>query len=192
MATENMNQLNLQTTDGKSFAFAVVDQEARDLAQQALDAAGSGGTGGDCNIQRIESESSNYVYLRDLASGLYVLYGYFRPFTGSGSRLVYDNVLASVAADDTGSHILTFDTVNSKINFVEVLVDDKQTSGFAYTRTAISLLDLHGLIARVEALEALISAAGINLTDRTTGKAGSVYVDNGKLTMDIEETTEEG
>lgn len=191
MATQDMKQLNIKTATGGSYAFPVVDQEARDLAQQALDAAGSG-SGGDCNIQRIESESSNYVYLRDLASGLYVLYGYFRPFNGSGTRLVYDNVLASVAADDTGSHILTFDTVNSKINFVEVLVDDTQTSGFFYQRTAISLLDLHGLLARAEALEGLISANGINLTDRTTGKACTVYVDNGKLTMDIEETTEEG
>lgn len=155
----------------------------------------SDGTGGDCNIQRIESESSNYVYLRDLESGLYVLYGYFRPFSGSGTRLVYDNVLASVAADDTGSHILTFDTVNSKVNFVEILVDSTQTSGFSYTRTAISLLDLHGLLARAEALEGLISANGINLIDRTTGNACTVYVDNGKLTMDIEEpeeATEEG
>lgn len=151
--------------------------------------------GAECNIQRIESESSNYVYLRDLASGLYLLYGYFRPFTGSSTRLVYDNVLASVAADDTGSHILTFDTVNSKINFVEILVDSTQTSGFTYTRTAISLLDLHGLLARAEALEGLISANGINLIDRTTGKACTVYVDNGKLTMEIEEpeeATEEG
>lgn len=234
MATESMNQMNLITPDGNSYAFAVVDQTARDAAQAAkttADAAletaagitiptalpnpnkliftggatgeydgssevtitvptGGESTGGDCNIQRIESDSSNYVYLRDLASGLYVLYGYFRPFSGSGTRLVYDNVLASVAADDTGSHILTFDTVNSKVNFVEVLVDSTQTSGFSYTRTAISLLDLHGLLARAEALEGLISANGINLTDRTTGAAYTVYVDNGKLTM--EEVTEEG
>lgn len=159
MAVE-LQKLTVNASNG-SFTFEVVDADARDLAQQALDAAGSS-SGGDCNIQRIESESSNYVYLRDLASGLYVLYGYFRPFNGSGTRLVYDNVLASVAADDTGSHILTFDTVNSKVNFVEVLVDDKQTSGFYYNRTAISLLDLHGLIAKIGDMD------GLSTTEKST------------------------
>lgn len=38
MSPENMNQLNIITKRGESYAFAVVDQEARVLGQEALDA----------------------------------------------------------------------------------------------------------------------------------------------------------
>lgn len=106
-------------------------------------------SGGECNIQRIESDSSNYVYLKDLASGVYILYGYFRPYNGSGSRLAFDNILVSVAADSTESHILALTTINSKVDFFTIKVDSTQTSGYAYARTNISLMDLYGLLGKV-------------------------------------------
>lgn len=157
MASE-MNQLTLKASNG-TFSFQMKDATARQMAQNALDAienasGGSDSSGGECNVQRIESDSNNYVYLRDLASGVYILYGYFRPYNGASSRLAFENVLVNVVADATESHILALTTVNSKVDFITIAVDSTQESGYAYTRTNISMVDLHGLIARVEALEA--------------------------------------
>ncbi len=141
MATEKMNQMNLQTTDGKSFAFAVVDQEARDLAQQALDAAGNGGTGGDCNIQRIESlDETNLKNLRDLDSGTYILYGYFNPFSGSPDSITIDNCFAAAVHLNAGSHVMVYNPRNFKIECYEILGNADE--GYSYTRDVISMLDL--------------------------------------------------
>lgn len=110
-------------------------------------------------IKRIESDSSNYVYLRDLESGVYILYGYFRPYNGAASRLVFDNILTSVAADATGSHILAISTINSKVDFFSIEVDSTQSSGFAYSRTSISLRELYDLIGKVGDMDDLSTTA---------------------------------
>lgn len=146
MATENMNQLNLKTPDGKSFAFSVVDREARILAQQALDAAGSGGTGGDCNIQRIESlDGENLKNLRDLDSGTYILYGYFTPYSGAPESYTIDNCFTAVVHLNAGSHVMVYNPRNFKIECYEILgnADD----GYTYTRDVVSLLDLSQMIS---------------------------------------------
>lgn len=44
-----------------------------------------------------------------------------------------------------------------------------------------------GEVVVVGTLEDIISASGITLTDRTTGKKYTLYIDNGKLTMEESE-----
>lgn len=138
--------------------LSALETPADDLVT-AINAAAQTGGGGECNIPRIESDSSNYVYLKDLASGVYILYGYFRPYNGASSRLTFDNILVSVAADDTESHILALTTINSKVDFITIKVDSTQTSGYAYTRTNISLMDLYGLLGKVGDLSELTTTA---------------------------------
>lgn len=177
MATNEMIQLNINTADGKSFAFPVVDQEARDLAQQALDAAGSA-SGGDCNIQRIESlDGENLRNLRDLDSGTYILYGYFNPYNGAPESYTIDNCFAAVVHLNAGSHVMVYNPRNFKIECYEVLENE---GSFTYTKDVVSMLDL----------SQLISVDGITLMDRTTGEVRTLYLDNGKLSMEV--TTEEG
>lgn len=105
-------------------------------------------------VKRIISNATDgYTNLRDLTSGVYILDGYFPMYEGAASRLNFGGALANVAADDTGSHILAMTTVNGKMDFITIEVDDTQDSGYTYTRTNISLPTLHGLVERVEALE---------------------------------------
>lgn len=170
--------------------LSALDTSAADLVSAINAAAKSGG--GDSNVQRVESDTSNYVYLRDLASGIYILYGYFRPYSGAASRLVFDNVLVSVAADDTGSHILAFSTVNSKVDFITIEVDATQTSGFAYSRTSISLLNLHSLIEQVGSLDSLATTekgsivGAINEVAASAGSGDSSQTGNGLTQAQID------
>ena len=115
-------------------------------------------------IQRVESlDESNLKNLRDLETGSYVLYGYFRPYAGASNYLPFDNLLVNVYHVDEGSHLFEFSTANSEVNFIEILVDSTADSGFTYSRTAISMLELNGLIGKLG-----------NLNELATTEKGSV------------------
>lgn len=115
--------------------------------------------GGSCNIQRIESlDQEKLVNFRDLDSGSYIIYGYFSPYPNSDIAISADNSLIHVIWKAAGSHVICLDPLNAKIVFFEMLVDETQEKGYQYTRTIIPLLDLYGLIARVEALESKVAS----------------------------------
>ena len=145
---------------------------------------GSGSTSSGPVIYHESLDRSNPAFLRDLASGSYVLYGYYKPFNGSSTNLTFDGLLANVVNISAGSHILVFSTLNSKVDFLAIEVDSTQPNGYKFERTSISLLDLNALLSKVSALEGLISANGIQLTDRATGTKHTLYINNGKLTME--------
>ena len=122
---------------------------------EKLDADGTGGSAGIIRVESLDKENpENFVQLRDLETGVYMLYGYFSPHVGSDTTMIFDNALVSISRKDAGTHLMCFTALNCKVNFLEILVDESAPSGYTYTRTDIKLLDLHGLIARVEALEA--------------------------------------
>lgn len=125
-------------------------------------------------LQYITSlDEANLVNLRDLATGSYVLYGYFRPFAGSPNTLTIDTQLVNVVRKSAGSHVLIFSTLNSIVNFLEILVDSSNSYGFTYTRTDIKMLDLHGLIAKVGDLSGLQTTAKDNLVAAINEAAAS-------------------
>ena len=133
-----------------------------------------------CPIEYVESmDTSNLVNLRDLETGPKVLYGYFSPYANSDISLTFDNTIVVVSRKSAGSHLLVLTGLNSKLNFLEILVDESAPGGHTFTRTDFNLLDMHNKINGL--------SNGLSLVDRTTGTAYAVYVDNGKLTM-----TEEG
>lgn len=124
-------------------------------------------TGGESSgsgpIQYIESlDESNLANLRDLETGTYVLYGYFYPFAGAADTLTCDNTLVSVAHLSAGSHVLVFNPLNCKVNFVEILVDESAEGGHTYSVDLIDMRDLNALIAMVGELE------GLNTTEKTS------------------------
>lgn len=98
-------------------------------------------------ITRVESlDEDNLATLRDLDSGLYILYGYFKPFPGSPEAITYDNALVAVAKLDAGSHVLVITPLNFKFFCEEILVDESNERGFTYTRETVNLLDLNALL----------------------------------------------
>ena len=125
---------------------------------EKLDADGVVGGGGSAGIKRVESldteNPENLVQLRDLETGVYMLYGYFSPFRGSDTSMIFNDTIVCISRKDAGTHLMCLTALNCKINFLEILVDESAPGGHTYTRTDINLLELHGLIARVEALEA--------------------------------------
>lgn len=75
-----------------------------------------------CNINRVESlDEENLINLRDLESGTYVLYGYFRPFAGSDTVLTFPNNLAvGIVTKTAGTHVQIPYPVNNCIQFLEI------------------------------------------------------------------------
>lgn len=114
----------------------------------------------DCSagIKRVESLDTstpdNLVQIRDLETGVYMLYGYFSPFRNSDVTMTFDNSLVCISRKAAGTHLMCLTALNCKVNFLEILVDESAPGGHTYTRTDVNLLDLHALIGRVEALEA--------------------------------------
>ena len=100
----------------------------------------------DTGIRRIESldtdNTDNLVQLRDLESGTYVLYGYFSPYPNSHMTIIIDNKLVHVARKNAGSHLFVFTPLNAKIDFLEILVDDTDETGFTYNKKTVDLLEL--------------------------------------------------
>lgn len=116
-------------------------------------------SGLDTGITRVESLDTEtpdgLVNLRDLETGLYVLYGYFSPYANSDMSMIFDNTMVVVSRKTAGSHLLVFTGLNSKVNFLEIMVDESQPGGHTYTRTDFVMLDMHNLIKKVGELESL-------------------------------------
>lgn len=133
-------------------------------------------------INRVESLDTTtpggLVNLRDLETGLYVLYGYFSPFANSDISMTFDNTMVVVSRKTAGSHLLVFTGLNSKVNFLEILVDDTQPGGHTYTRTDFVMLDMHNLISQVGALD------GLSTTDKSTIVAAINELHNTKLSSE--------
>lgn len=133
-----------------------------DRFAEHLDKNGDPG-GGSAGIKRVESLDTSspekLVQLRDLETGVYMLYGYFSPYSGSDTSMLFNDTIVCISRKDAGTHLMCLTALNCKINFLEILADESAPGGHTYTRTDINLLDLHGLVARVEALEAAAANA---------------------------------
>lgn len=104
----------------------------------------------DTTIPYIESlDEANLVNLRDLETGSYVMYGYFIPYSGSSNILTFDNLLVNVVKKTAGTHVLVFSTLNSVVDFLEILVDETAEKGFTYTRTSLNLLEMNALLQSI-------------------------------------------
>lgn len=127
---------------------------------EKLDESGGSGSAGIKRVESLDTSSpEKLVQLRDLDTGVYMLYGYFSPYAGSDTSMLFNDTIVCISRKTAGTHLMCLTALNCKINFLEILVDENAPGGHTYTRTDISLLDLHGLIARVEALEAAAANA---------------------------------
>lgn len=156
------------------------------LTAEHLKAMEDGIIGAFTGIQYVESAvngTEEKVNLRDLESGVYMIYGYFSPYKDSNMSIGC-NDLVHIIRKDAGTHLMCISPLNAKLTFIEILVDETQPGGHTYTRQNFNLWDIHGLLARVDALE----NGAVALTDAETGKRYKLSVVNTKLTM--EEVTE--
>ncbi len=83
------------------------------------------GSGGSSPIKYVESlDSENPLYLRDLESGTYILYGKFRPFNGSTSSCTFSTgMLVSVIRNTSISYLQIFYSKNNTIQYCEITDD---------------------------------------------------------------------
>lgn len=94
---------------------------------------------GTSPIKYVESNTDNMIYLRDLESGTYVLYGKFRPYNGSTSTCTFSTgMLVSVIRNTSISYIQIFYSKNNTIQYCEITDD-------TYERTDAKLLNMQSV-----------------------------------------------
>lgn len=104
--------------------------------------------GGDSVVKYIESSTDNMVYLRDLESGTYVLYGKFRPYNGSTSISTFSSgMLVSVIRNSTISYIQIFYSKNNTIQYCEITDD-------TYTRHDAKLINMETVANKTNTVDA--------------------------------------
>lgn len=87
-------------------------------------------------IKYVESDSSNPVYLRDMESGTYILYGKFKPFNGSTGTFTFSTgMLVSIQKATAMTYVQVFYSKNNTIQYLEITDE-------AYTRKDAKLVDM--------------------------------------------------
>ena len=93
-------------------------------------------SGGSSPIKYVESDTSNPVYLRELESGTYVLYGKFKPFNGSTGTFTFSTgMLVSVIKNTETTYVQVFYSKSNTIQYLEITDE-------AYTRKDAKLVDM--------------------------------------------------
>lgn len=122
-------------------------------------------------VTRIESlDKSNMVNLRDLDSGAYVLYGYFRPYKGSTVTMAFgSNLSVSIVKKTSESYAQIFYPVNNCVQYLRMTDSD-------YERKNVYLSDVADSAAKIGDLSNLTTEAKDNLVEaiNSVGHADAV------------------
>lgn len=140
MATleENINQAIADFDDIESAikAKGVDVPEGTDTSQYGNLIRSIVGGGGDCPIKYVESNTDNPVFLRDLESGTYILYGKFKPFNGSTGTCTFSTgMLVSVIKNTATTYMQVFYSKSNTIQYLEITDED-------YTRKDAKLINM--------------------------------------------------
>ena len=129
-------------------------KDGQKLSASQLEAMEDGIIACDTKITYIAStDTENLVSLRDLASGTYVLYGKFRPYSGSTATISFaSNLLVNIVTKTTGTHVQVFYPVNNVVQFLNITDD-------SYERTNIYLNNLK-VTATIDENGALVVTQG--------------------------------
>lgn len=97
---------------------------------------------GPCGVQRVEStDAKNLVVLRDLASGTYLLHGWFTPYANSGVSISFSSdMLVSVLHRTNDTQVQVFYPLNNAIQHLKITDTD-------YVRTNVYLNDLQAAVS---------------------------------------------
>lgn len=94
------------------------------------------GGGENSPIKYVESDSSNPVYLREMESGTYVLYGKFKPFNGSTGTFTFSTgMLVSIIKNTAITYVQVFYSKSNTIQYLEITDEE-------YTRKDAKLIDM--------------------------------------------------
>lgn len=114
-----------------------VDQEYNPESENAQSGKAVADAIKNSHIKYIESlDTSNPVYLRELDSGTYVLYGKFKPFNGSTGTFTFSTgMLVSIQKATAMTYVQVFYSKSNTIQYLEITDE-------AYTRKDAKLVDM--------------------------------------------------
>lgn len=142
--------------------------------------------GGNSPIKYVESlDNENPLYLRDLESGTYVLYGRFRPYNGSTSSCTFSTgMLVSVIRNTSISYLQIFYSKNNTIQYCEITDDtyernDAKLSNMESTANLTTTVDENSDDTHYPSAKAVWDALGIRRLE-------SLDTENMKCMRDIE------
>ena len=142
--------------------------------------------GGDSPIKYVESvDTDNPLYLRDLESGTYILYGKFKPFNGSTSTCTFSTgMLVSVIRNTSISYMQIFYSKNNTIQYCEITDDtfdrtDAKLINMESTANLTTSVDENSDDTHYPSAKAVYDALGIRRLE-------SLDTENMKCMRDIE------
>ena len=87
-------------------------------------------------IKYVESDSSNPIYLREMESGTYILFGKFKPFNGSTGTFTFSTgMLVSIQKATAMTYVQVFYSKSNTIQYLEITDED-------YTRKDAKLINM--------------------------------------------------
>lgn len=114
----------------------VVDQEYNPESANAQSGIAVAEALSSFKVKYVESDSDNPVYLREMESGTYVLYGKFKPFNGSTGTFTFSTgMLVSIQKATAMTYVQIFYSKNNTIQYLEITDE-------GYTRKDAKLVDM--------------------------------------------------
>lgn len=87
-------------------------------------------------IKYVEGDSSNPIYLREMESGTYILYGKFKPYNGSTGTFTFSTgMLVSIQKATETTYVQVFYSKSNTIQYLEITDE-------AYTRKDAKLINM--------------------------------------------------
>lgn len=87
-------------------------------------------------IKYVQSDSSNPIFLREMESGTYILYGKFKPFNGSTGTFTFSTgMLVSIQKSTAMTYVQVFYSKSNTIQYLEITDE-------AYTRKDAKLINM--------------------------------------------------
>ena len=132
------------------------------------------------SITKIESlDESNIKTFRSLEDGTYILDGYFTPYTGSDSTLIFDPpALASISSTESATHVQIFEAYDNQVQ--HLIITDTSCE-----KTEVLLNEIAKSAAGIGDLTALKTTAKDTIVDAINEAASVIPAvtasDNGKV-----------
>lgn len=114
-------------------------------------------------VAKIENlDKTNKFPLRSLESGSYILHGYFTPYEGGDSTMVFtDNILVNALKSNTESHIQIFYPYNNCVQYLKI-TDTTYERKNIYLNNLVSVGDMPTSLPNPNAL--VINFGGTTVT----------------------------
>lgn len=128
-------------------------------------------------VKRIESlDFDNMINLRDIDSGSYILYGKFKPYSGSDSTMTFgSNLIVNILKDSSNSQVQVFYPNDNCVQYLKITDDSyERTNVYLNNLATVAYVD-ESIGTKDDALDLLLET---EIVKPIISNDNSLYTDN--------------